>query len=210
MIEWEAVRPRAADRSQITLTVFSPRAGARLNARICFPDSSAHPFSGPFEAPCAVAVSRSKDGRHFLVQAGEGGPFRVARVGIARALCVVIPWLWPDPGARLILTAEEAASPGRVQYAAREAPDDASRAKKAAGGPAAQAANAAKVVGSVSSLPAAPVCAPETPVVASREAISTWASQRGLPHSPFVLEQVNRKRRALGLPPFAVAERAWR
>ena len=245
MIHWEPVAPRAVSRAvreddaSIILAVYRVRAESALSARISFPDGSVHPFSGPFASPRGVAVSRSADGSRFLVDAAASGPFRAARTGKLKALCVFFPWRWEEPKTRLVLV-PEAVGTGVVQYLVREPsaarvyvpPAVSALAANAAevvgsvsslpatpvcapGTPAALAgralaAKAAKVVGSVSSLPAAPVCAPETPLVASRDAIASWASQRGLPHSPFVLDQVNKKRRALGLAPFALPERALR
>ncbi len=212
MIHWEPVAPRARSRAvreddaSIILAVYRVRAESALSARISFPDTSAHPFFGPFEAPRGVAVSRSADGSRFLVDATASGPFRAARTGKLKALCVFFPWRWEEPKTRLVLVAE-AVGTGVVQYLVREPPTARVYVAPAVS---ALAVNAAKVVGGVSSLPAAPVCAPETPIVASRDAIASWASQRGLPHSPFVLDQVNRKRRALGLAPFALPERARR
>lgn len=56
--------------------------------------------------------------------------------------------------------------------------------------------------------PSRPTPAPETAalnfILADHATIAKWAGARGLPHSPFVLSQVNGKRRQLGLPPFEI------
>ena len=222
MIEWEPVGPRTIGRAlrreaaEVNLTVYRVRAGAGLSARLSFSPASVHPFSGPFEAPRAVAVSRSADGSRFLVDAASGGPLRVARTGKHKALCVFFPWRWEPPPGVLVLV-PEAVAPGVVQYRVRD--PSAARgyvppAVSALTPGARDSVKAVKVdngISSVNSLPGPPVISfPSEPIVASRDAIASWASQRGLPHSPFVLEQVNKKRRDLGLAPFALPERARR
>ena len=227
MIDWEPIPGRsssgrdAALADEITLTIFRIRKDARPSARISFPDASAHPFFGPFEAPQAVGVCRSVDGRHFLIDATRPGPFRVVRLGRSRTLCVTFPWLWDEPTAPLVLVAD-AVGAGLVEYHVRDAESAALGRAPAvpapSSHPSAEEINRAlapvlrRQDAAFPPHPSAAVTetAPLAPVAASRDAVAAWASQRGLPHSPFVLSQVNQKRRALGLAPFALPERARR
>ena len=230
MIDWEPVVPRAVgrpfleERAPVTLAVYRVREGSALSARISFPPGRMHPFSGAFRAPRGVAVSRSADGTRFLVDATTSGPLRAAQTGKLKLLCVFFPWRWEEPKTRLVLV-PEAAGAGVVQYlvrdpsAARTYVPPPMNALSASPPPSAKSAEAVlrpdpPLVRMVdgAALPAGTrvVRAPCEPVVASRDAIASWASQRGLPHSPFVLEQVNKKRRDLGLAPFALPEKARR
>ena len=229
MIEWEPVTPRTIGRAlrrepaEVNLTVYRARGGRRLSGCISFSPASVHPFSGPFAAPRPVAVSRSADGSRFLIDATADGPFRVVHTGKHKALCVFFPWRWEPPAGVLVLV-PEAVGPGVVQYQVRY--PSSSRAYvpppvSALSSPSVPDAAAREAVLCPppplvrmidgAALPAgAPISFPPEPVVASRDAIAGWASQRGLPHSPFVLEQVNKKRRDLGLAPFALPEKARR